>query len=228
MALFGAEHPDAGALAAAWLADPEGRLAQLADVLDAYWQRAIAPAWPRIRAFLEADIAHRARLLAEQGAAPLLAGLHPGVAFAGDRLDVTSVHEATVELDGRGLVLVPSAFAWERPATIDLSPWQPTLAYPARGIATLWEQAPATPVALARLLGATRASVLAALDGPCSTTELAQRLEMSPAGVSHHLVTLRDAGLVCGRREGRALLYARTATADALLDGDGRAAPAGG
>jgi DNA-binding transcriptional ArsR family regulator len=222
MALFGAEHPGYGETGA-WLADPEGHVQRLADVLEAYWERAVAPAWPRIRAFLEADIAHRARRLAGDGPAALLAELHPDIAFTGDRLDVTSVHDATIDLDGRGLLIMPSAFGWSRPSTIDLEPWQPTVIYPARGIATLWDERPRTPAALARLLGATRAAVLAALEAPCSTTELAQRLAMSPATISHHLVTLRDAGLVTGRRDGRALLYVRTATADALLGGDASA-----
>ena len=49
-----------------------------------------------------------------------------------------------------------------------------------------------------------------------STTELARRLEASPAGVSEHLGVLRRAGLVRARREGRSVLYSRTAVGDAL------------
>ena len=47
-------------------------------------------------------------------------------------------------------------------------------------------------------------------------SELAERLELSPATASHHLTALRDAGLVTGRREGRAVLYVRTPLGDAL------------
>jgi DNA-binding transcriptional ArsR family regulator len=218
MELFRSEHPRSR-VAEPWLADPRREVARLADSLEAYWEQALAPAWPRIRALLEADIAHRARRLAEQGPAALFADLHPGVAWAGDRLDVTSVHEATIELDGRGLLLMPSAFAWANPATIDQAPWQPTLIYPARGIATLWDEGTRAPDGLARLFGATRAAVLASLDAPRATTELAAHLGISPATTSHHLLALRDAALVSGRREGRAVLYARTATGDALLGG---------
>lgn len=216
MELFRSEHPRSP-VAAEWPADPAGAVAVLADTLETYWARAVAPAWPRIRAFLEGDLAHRARRLAEDGPAALFAGLHPAVAWADGHLDVTSAREATIRLDGRGLLLMPSAFTWAGPATIDLPPWQPTLIYPARGIATLWDEGSRAPEALARLLGATRATVLASLDAPCSTTEVAARLAMSPAGTSHHLLALRDAGLVTGRRDGRALLYVRTATGDALL-----------
>jgi DNA-binding transcriptional ArsR family regulator len=116
---------------------------------------------------------------------------------------------------------MPSAFQWARPATTDLEPWQPTLVYPARGIATLWEQGAHAPDGLVRLLGATRATVLADLDAPRSTADVAQRLSISPAGASHHLTTLRDAGLATARREGRTVLYVRTPTGDALAGGAG-------
>jgi hypothetical protein len=218
MALFAHEHPGVRA-ADPWLADPARELARLADLFEAYWERALAPAWPRIRAFLEADVAYRARRLAEGGPAALFGELHPGVAWGGDHLDANSSHDAHIELAGRGLLLMPSAFTWASPATIDLPPWQPTVVYPARGIATLWETGAAAPEALARVLGATRAAILASLDAPCSTTELARRLQMSPGGASHHLLALRDAGLATSRREGRAILYVRTPAADALLGG---------
>jgi DNA-binding transcriptional ArsR family regulator len=202
MELFRSEHPRSRA-AEPWLADPRREVARLADTLEAYWEQAVAPAWPRIRALLEADIAHRARRLAEQGPAALFADLHEG----------------KIDLGGRGLLLMPSAFAWANPATIDQAPWQPTLIYPARGIATLWDKGATAPDGLARLVGATRATVLAALDAPRATTELAARLSISPATTSHHLLALRDAGLVTGRREGRTVLYARTPAGDALLGG---------
>src|SRR5581483_11567778 len=154
-------------------------------------------------------IDHRARRLAEHGPAELFSGLHPEVAWGGDHLDVVVArHDATVELGGRGLLLMPSAFRWAAPMVIDLPPWQPTLVYPARGIATLWDEGTRAPDALERLLGATRAAVLADLDAPRSTTELARRLSISAATASHHLTALRDAGLVAAHRDGRAVLYA--------------------
>ena len=114
-------------------------------------------------------------------------------------------------------MLIPSAFSATRPFVIDRAPWQPTVIYPARGIATLWDDASPAPDGLARLLGRTRAAVLADLAAPRSTTELAQRLSLSPGGASHHLIALRDAGLVTGRRDGRSVLYVRTALADAFM-----------
>jgi DNA-binding transcriptional ArsR family regulator len=73
---------------------------------------------------------------------------------------------------------------------------------------------------LARLLGGTRAAALADLAAPRSTTELAERLALSPATASHHLAALRDAGLATGRRDGPAVLYVRTPLGNALADGN--------
>jgi DNA-binding transcriptional ArsR family regulator len=193
-------------------------LPRLVDTLAAYWERAVEPDWPRIRAFLQADIQYRARTLIERGPAALFDDLHPTTRWHGDRLTVEMIFEGEVELAGRGLLLVPSAFLWTRPFTIVNEPWQPTVIYPARGIGTVWED-PEGGTALAPLIGATRARVLAACDAPTSTTELARRLTLTPGAVSQHLKVLRGAGLVSAQRAGRAVLYARSSTGDALLGG---------
>ncbi|WP_307812694.1 ArsR/SmtB family transcription factor [Micromonospora coerulea] len=91
------------------------------------------------------------------------------------------------------------------------------LAYPVRGLGTLWECPPAAPDALGAVLGRGRARLLAELDAPRSTTELARRTGLSLAGVSQHLTTLRAAGLVVTHRAGRSLLSSRTPVAEALL-----------
>ena len=196
MTLFASQHPRAGETVERWLAHPRREVRRLADLLEAYWERAVEPVWPRVRAFLDADVAHRARRLADGGPAALFADLADGVTWGDRHVDVAVPrHEATIALDGRGLLLMPTAFSAVRPSVIDRAPWQPTLIYPARGIATLWEDAAPAPDGLARLLGATRATVLADLAAPRSTTEVAERLQISPANASHHLTALRDAGL---------------------------------
>ncbi len=217
MELFGSQHPRERATVAQWQADPRRQVRRLADLLEAYWARAVEPVWPRIRAFLDADIAHRSRRLTEGGHAALFADLCHGVSWRERHLDVeVPRHDATIELAGRGLLLMPSAFAATRPRVTDRAPWQPTVLYPARGIATLWEDAAPAPDGLARLLGTTRAAVIANLDAPRSTSELARRLSISAATASHHLTALRDAGMITGRREGRTILYVRTPVGDAL------------
>jgi DNA-binding transcriptional ArsR family regulator len=199
---------------------PRKAVKELADVLERYWERAIEPYWPRIRALLEADIAHRARRLTEGGAAALFADLHPNIKWreAEATLHVDLPYHGHVTLAGRGLLLVPSAFSWVSPATITEPPWQPTLVFPARGIATLWESGgERTPEALKRVIGATRAALLAELDAPRSTTDVARLVEITPGGASQHLGALKAAGLVAARREGRTVLYVRTPLADALV-----------
>ena len=191
-------------------------LDDLVDTLRAYWVQALEPDWPRIRSFLQADVQHRARMLAESGPAELFTTLHPRTSWHGDHFKLDSCYGADVDLAGRGLLLVPSAFLWDKPKAIVGEPWQPTILYPARGIGTLWDE-PELSCALESLLGANRAAILEACEAPRSTTEIARRLELSPGGVSQHLKVLRSAGLVQAERVGREVLYVRSEAADALV-----------
>lgn len=195
---------------------PERELPRLADAMAAYWQRALEPHWPRILALLSADLRYRATRLAEEGAAGLFNDLHPTVSFEGEWLHIDHPWQGTVELAGQGLLLVPTVFGWQRAMVIANEPWQPTLVYPARGVALLWESGHDAAPGLAGLIGATRARILAALDAPQSTTELAARLGLTPGGVSQHLSVLVNAGVAARERERRVVLYARTAIGDQL------------
>ncbi|MCX2924760.1 ArsR/SmtB family transcription factor [Streptomyces sp. NEAU-W12] len=75
----------------------------------------------------------------------------------------------------------------------------------------------APPTALANLPGRTRACVLGHLTQPTSTTELAQRLEVTSGTVSRHLGVLHRAGLVTRARHGHLVLYLRSPLGDQLL-----------
>jgi DNA-binding transcriptional ArsR family regulator len=200
-------------------ADPVAGVVRLAEQIRGYWELALAPHWPRIRGLLEGEVSFRARRLAAGGAHLLFHELHERIRWDTDRLYVRHrYYRSSRALDGRGLVLVPSVFAWPSVYTISTPPWQPTLLYPPRGVATLWEAgAAAGPDALAGVLGQARAVLLTQLAAPASTTELARRTGLTPGGVSQHLTALRRAGLVVSYRAGRAVLYARTEVADALL-----------
>ena len=197
--------------------DPRRGLAQLTAAMRDYWRRAIEPVWPVVRAALEADIAYRAGRLAAGGPLAAFADLHEDVAWRGGDLLIDREYEAQVELGGRGLLLVPVAFAWPQLWAMIDPPWQPALVYAPRGVATLWAPQARSPDALADLLGRRRAGILTGLAQPATTHELARRLAASPAGVSEHLSVLRRAGLVAGRREGRGVRYARTSAGDALV-----------
>lgn len=198
--------------------DPQEGLARLTAVMEEYWRRAVAPHWPALLATLEADVAGRAARLAAGGPLAAIADLHPDVGWRDMAVEVRRDHHESVALAGRGLLLVPSAFAWGRVWAMIDPPWQPAIVYPARGVGGLWAPAErAGGDALAALLGRRRARILAELASPATTQELALRLRASPGGVSEHLGVLRAAGLVVGRREGRAVRYARTEAADGLI-----------
>jgi hypothetical protein len=201
-----------------FLEEPEAAIARLADLIRDYWRRALEPHWEKLRGLLRGDVLYRGRRLADGGARLLFADLHPEARFEEDELRIEKSWEATRTLDGRGLLLVPSAFTWPVISAITEPPWQPTLIYPARGVGLLWEPGEtATPAALRALLGRRRAAVLAALDAPRPTGEVAQRLGLSAPSVSQHLGVLKAAGLVHASRVGRLVLYARTQRGDALL-----------
>ncbi len=204
--------------------DPARTRDRLVEQQRLAWQTLVAPLWDRILSLYETDIAHRARQLADAGLEVLLANLHPRAGWDGDALRLTGLPPRTVDLRGRGLILVPTAFGWPNLGigpTDDTATVSPALAYPMLGVGRLWEST-ARPAALARLLGPTRASVLAETITPTSTTNLARRLRMAPATISEHLTVLRDAGLVVAQRRGRELRYQQTRLAAGLLRSDDR------
>ncbi|WP_433369824.1 DUF5937 family protein [Actinoplanes sp. CA-142083] len=197
--------------------DPASGLSRLCDEIAAYWQVAIAPDWSRMRALLDAEVQRRARRLAETGSAAILDDLHPCVTWRNGELTIDQPHCTAADVpDGAGLILIPSVFVWPSVLTVTAGEI-PQLAYPARGVATLWERSSRESDALTALLGRGRARLLAELTTPLSTTELSRRTGITPGGVSQHLTTLRAAGLVVTHRQGRSLLNTRTAVAEALL-----------
>jgi DNA-binding transcriptional ArsR family regulator len=199
------------------LADPQRARDLLAARLRDAWAGLVAPYWVRIRALLDHDVEERSRALARHGLRRVLDELHPKLRWTTPGLSLADRSDRTVQAGGRGLLLMPSAYLWPHVASTVEEPWLPTIIYPVTGIAGLWQAPAAPPGALGRLLGRTRARVLTALDQPTSTTALAAVTELSPAGVSRHLLALRDAGLVSAARHGHEVRYHRTELGTALL-----------
>jgi DNA-binding transcriptional ArsR family regulator len=220
-------HGKARRLLARLLTDPERARDHLAARLDDAWTRLVAPFWMRIEALLQRDIDQRARTLARDGLRHVLGHLHPKLRWTTRGLWLADGSGRTVEVDQRGLLLMPSAYLWPHLAAIVEPPWLPTIIYPAAGIGGLWQSPAPALDALGRLLGQTRALILAYLDQPLSTTALAARLRLSMAGVSAHLVTLRDAGLLAASRHGHEVRYHRTDLGSALLSAYQEAAELG-
>lgn len=200
-------------------ADPAAARDLLADQLETVWNALLASEWPRLRELLAADIAFRTRQLGSGGIASMLAGLHPRVRLSDTSVLVDVRARERLEIDSRGLLLIPAVFAWPNVGVVTVPPWQISLLYPARGVASLWTSSAAPPEPLVEVLGRTRALLLATLDRPAATTELAQRHGLAPATVSAHLTALRGAGLLASERRGHRVLYRRTELGDALLTG---------
>ena len=202
--------------------EPDAGVGRVTDALDAYHQAAIAPDWPRVEALLNDDVAYRLQRLADGGFDQLMLDLHPSVRFADETLTIVKYYEGHAELGGRGLLLVPCAFAWPDVIVLTAQPNIPTVSYSPRGLGRLWERHPALPdTALSGVLGRTRAALLTQMDLPMSTAQAATQLALSAPSVSVHLQALRAAGLLTSRREGRQVLYARTDLGDRLLGGAG-------
>ncbi|MFF2955840.1 helix-turn-helix domain-containing protein [Kitasatospora sp. NPDC057965] len=203
---------------------------RICELLQRYWETAVRPEWPRMRLLLEADMTYRARRLAVGGARLLFADMHPFLRWHRGVLHITDMlSHHHVAARGRGLLLVPSVFA-HKPAPPLSADGAPALAYPCRGVATLWPgpppavDGPASAHAfavLAPLVGAAKARLLTMLDEPLATVELARRLRVTPSAVSQHLRVLHAAALVARVRDGRQVLYRRTALGDRLAGGAG-------
>jgi DNA-binding transcriptional ArsR family regulator len=211
-------YPDGFAASRPFLDDPAAALAGLTGQMQAFWDAALAPWWTSMSAVLESEIAARARRLVADGSRAAFTGLHQTVRWDKDSLIVhpTGKRPADVDLAGRGLLLIPAIFTWPKVWPRSDPPWDPALVYPAAGIARVWETDERASEALAALIGLGRARILRELDRPAATLQLAPRLNVSPGGVSDHLKILSRAGLVTSRREGRQVIYARTAKGDLL------------
>ena len=203
-------------LPASLVADPQTAIAQITAAQREVWDVLLAPVWPEVRAVLEADVLHNARTLTSSGAEALFDGLHPRVQLNDGVLTIPTTYEGSIDLGGRGLLLVPVAFAWPDVYAMLEEPWQPSVLYSARGVGGLWsDEREDDGAALDELIGRRRAEILRALPG--ATHDLAVRVAASPAGVSQHLGVLRRAGLARSTRDGRRVVYERTPAGDALL-----------
>lgn len=195
-----------------WLRDlADGRVSardELASSLRDYHDQVLGQLWPAIEQALETDLRFRSWQLATAGVAATIDALHPDIRWHDGVIEVDGPLDAEVDLAGRGLQLMPSL--WTRPG-VTMRWAQPALVYPLGRLA--WT----APTAggrqddpLAAVLGTTRARVLRALADEHTTSGLARALEISPASASTHAAALREAGLVCSRRQGQSVRHTLT------------------
>jgi Helix-turn-helix domain len=195
--------------------DRSGLREAVIDLLTWVWTATVAADWPRRRRVLEADIVSRTQRLATQGWAGVVPTLGNRIDWRpGGELQINSYDLPTRDLaQARELSFVPvhakgSWVSWELP-------WRFAVAYPVGGAQTA-EDRPSEH-GLERLLGPNRARLLALLDEPRSTTQLAALTLLPVGSVGNHLRVLLDAGAVLRRRSGREVLYWRTSLGDGLV-----------
>lgn len=183
---------------------------QTAAAMAGHWVQVLEPLWDRLQAITTADIAYRTTQAGELGLGPMITELNHRLSWHGDTISVRVDEDARVVSETGGIWFIPSVFRF--PGLIMLfEDSVPVISYGARGAGRLWESAPATVSdALAVLLSRGRAAVLVATDLPSTTTELAARVDLSPATVSEHLSALVGGGILRKWRAGRRVLYERT------------------
>lgn len=197
------------------LDDPARTRADAAAAVRRLWRAAVEPEWPSMRQALRAELLDRAVQVNREGLRAVLPRLHPSVTSEGDTVTVESAVDVATDCPD-GLILVPSLFITDRVQCTTSDHWSPAICYPATG-RYLWS-APATPRSLDRLLGATRARILAALTTPLQTTVVAHLVNVTSPTASEHLTVLRDAGLIDSSRAGRTVTHELTAAGRAVLD----------
>lgn len=194
------------------------------------------PYWSRSRNRLELERVARGRIVITKGVEHMLATLHPTVRWQPPVLEVPDKEttDTDIHLDGRGLLLCPSAFLVDRSCVLldleqDTVP--PTLVFSlpltTAAVATLCGAPELKDHALSALVGHTRAAALQVLADSCTTGELAARLNISSAGASQHATVLREAGLITTCRNRNTVLHSLTPLGVALLQtGDAQPAAA--
>ncbi|WIM99633.1 winged helix-turn-helix domain-containing protein [Actinoplanes oblitus] len=230
--------PEVAGVPAGWIGDfahgDRAARERLTSALDEYHALAIRPYWQRIRAVLDNERATRVDVMATHGLDAMLAGMAPTLHWRAPVLEVPGYLGVNrqgagtvtdVHLRGRGLVLAPSLFSNADPGLF--TPWNDepaVLLYPVsldpRAAMRLWHRPGETGErALAGLLGGTRAAALRVIAGGCTTSELAQRIGISPGGASQHATVLREAGLVVSHRHRNTVRHTLTDLGLGLLDG---------
>lgn len=199
---------------------------QVAAVVHEFHRLAMAPRWRRMRSYLEAEREVRGRILVTGGIGRLLSTLHPQAQWQPPVLELPLERHSEVHLGGRGLIVTPSLFLPARSCVLVEAHGRarrPVLVFPAPPdrlcAKRLWDGDDQSQRGLPALVGRTRAAVLEALTESRTTGELAERLGITPAGVSQHTAVLREAGLITTRRNRNMALHNLTALGLALIEG---------
>ncbi|MBL1097593.1 winged helix-turn-helix transcriptional regulator [Streptomyces sp. 205] len=200
------------------LAEGDGdALALLGRAIEAYHEAAIAPYWERIRAQVDHERLRVSTPMLSGGTEALLSALPPCLRWRRPVLEADYPVDRDLRLGGRGLLLIPSFFCRRTSITLLHQDRTPVLVYPVQH--RLLDEGPAAQgrPSLAKLLGPTRAAVLEAAEGSCTTGELARRVGILVSSASQHATVLRNAGLLTSKRVGNTVVHSRTPLGSQLL-----------
>lgn len=186
----------------------------LGEALSWYHDAVLKPHWSAVRRSVGFDRGTRVHDVSEGGVERLLSRLPTLVRWESPVLEFPYPVERDIELDGRGLSLIPSYFCAANPVTFIDPSLPPVLVYPAEELCVPTEGL----ASLVALLGDTRARVLRAVCVPRSTTSVAEHVRTSAASASKHAAVLREAGLLTSTRTGHAVLHMVTPLGLSLLD----------
>lgn len=194
--------------------EPAGSVRWAAVALEAFWQAALAPRWPRMVSTVDEDVLPRARVLVVDGADAMLNNLHDRIQWERPWLQVNTYPDDHRKLTVSELTLVPLLFARGSAIVSRDDGGLRAVSYQARGAAVLASRghradanAPLGDARLAALIGTSRAALIRSMSDPITTTALANLLGLAPSTVSQHLAALDSAGLVTRYRAGLRVFY---------------------
>ncbi|MEY9878256.1 DNA-binding transcriptional ArsR family regulator [Streptacidiphilus sp. MAP12-33] len=193
------------------------------ELLEQYWEWALAPHWTAIRTCLEEEVLFRGRTLATVGPDAMLGELGGRVDWSGPTLTAPYRRDLQLSLQGQRLLLVPTVFTGGLRLFTTAHEGVVAMAYQARAVGFL-QAPPAREPARERrdrlglVLGLGRAQVLRSLEIPKTTTMVAGALGLAKSTVSQHLSVLADAGLIWRQRLGGQVFYQLDRGGFALLE----------
>lgn len=195
----------------------------LGHLLRCYFDTALAPYWPYVRRQINEEMLRGRTAMATRGVEHLLPTVSPLMRWEAPTLILNSKHiERDIHLDGRGLVLQPSFFAYADVTILRVPDMPVVLAYPVEqplGWCSVGDAGTTPARRLDSLIGRTRSRALDVLaGGECTTSGLASRLGVSIPSASQQARVLRDAGLVISDQRGKAVVHRASTLGLTLLD----------
>ena len=193
-------------------------LAALTATMRTCYHQMITPYRRAIDAAVAYDRQIRINALATGGVEAMLASLSPMMHWSGSELSIPTHRDQELDLDGRGLLLIPAYFCLLGPVTMLDPALPPVVVYPIdKQPDTLTGHSDPTP--LDALIGPTRAAILEAIaTRPDSTTTgIARHIGAGASSASEHAAVLRQAGLITSHRDRNRMLHLPTPLGLALL-----------